>query len=267
MKEPVPELLVEKLALDELSAAQAASVRERLGEHAQRRLDALAASDAEILEALPPSLVAAQVREAVKRSRPPAKSRWTPWLATAAVAAALLLWGLIGGTVETADPAPTRVARADPAAAAAGTDADSDAVRFKGGTTLWVSRFADGQSQRLATGDRVAAGQTLQVEYAAGDARHGVIVSIDGAGKAWLHFPDTVAGDSSLRGRASLSHGYELDDAPGFERFFFVTTDAAGLSVAEVLQAAQALAASERAANGELQLSPGLRQQSLRLDK
>ena len=50
------------------------------------------------------------------------------------------------------------------------------------------------------------------------------LVSIDGRGVATLHFPDDVDPTALAHGGAmALDHSYELDDAPGFERFLRVT--------------------------------------------
>ena len=70
-------------------------------------------------------------------------------------------------------------------------------------------------------------------------------------------------------GAVPLRESYELDDAPGFERFFFVTVaqDEPALEVARVMDAARALAASEDAREAALELPEGWRQQSLLLTK
>ena len=279
----VPDLLVEKLALDELGAAKARSVRERLGDDAQARLAAIDASNAEIMEALPPALMAAQISAQVRSTGAPeqqAQASWTPWLAVGGLAAAgMALWmfidptggtlpdspGADGGIAQTqpqADSGPVKVARLDPATV---TPPD-DRIRFKGGTKLTVSRNSDTGPAALAAGSKVAAGDNLQVSYAAGDAQYGVIVSIDGDGAATLHFPESLTGNPSLRGRANLANGYELDDATGFERFFFVSSESK-LSVASVMAAAEKLATGPDARSGELVLADGLAQQSVLLVK
>lgn len=66
------------------------------------------------------------------------------------------------------------------------------------------------------------------MSYVAAGRAHGVIVSIDGRGQVTLHFPADAGAPTALEsGRAvPLSHSYELDDAPLFERFMFVTAEA-----------------------------------------
>ena len=66
-----------------------------------------------------------------------------------------------------------------------------------------------------------------------------------------------------------LAHSYELDDAPGFERFVFVTRDGEPPTVDAVMRAAEKLAGdSARAKTAPLELAgPGWHQSSLLLRK
>jgi hypothetical protein len=79
----------------------------------------------------------------------------------------------------------------------------------------------------LARGDKVTQGDVVQLAYNAMGATHGVIFSIDGRGTVTLHFPSERTGSTALKakGANALDFSYELDDAPRFERFFFVTSD------------------------------------------
>lgn len=277
MSDSVPDLLVEKLALGELEDGKATAVRKRLGDAADQTLSSIEASNAEILRELAPEDFARTVKRRAEIAEAPSRQavNWTPWFAAAGLAAAaVLLWSVVGPTdgppqqsplqqaQSPTEAGPTKLAQAEPRPAA-----DDGAIRFKGGTKLSIFRAASGQADQLAAGDRVHQGDRLQVSYAAGDATHGVIVSVDGAGAATLHFPASVDGDTSLRGRAQLPHGYELDDAPGFERFFFVTSDEAEVSVATVMAAARALAKADAARDSTLILPEGLQQQTVLLLK
>ena len=278
MTEPVPDVLIEKLALGELSKAEREQVQQRLGDEADARLEAIERSNAEILEALPPSEVAAEVQRRIQRLdqiEAPERPRWTPWLGAAALAAAaILLWLVVrpsgddppespSGTpvAGAADDGPTKIAKADP------PPGDDGTIRLKGSAKLTIHRQRDARPERLSDGARVRAGDRLQVSYTSGDAVRGVIVSIDGAGATTLHFPEAEDAEPTLLGRAQLPSGFELDDAPGFERFFFVTTKDDSLSVQDVLEAAEDLAASDDAREGELDLPDEVGQQSLLLTK
>jgi len=74
-----------------------------------------------------------------------------------------------------------------------------------------------------------------------------------------LHFP-AVATSSTLlvrSGVASLGHSYELDDAPGYERFLFVTSPQP-IDVAAVVARAEVLARDpQHAARDPLSLPSG----------
>ncbi len=105
------------------------------------------------------------------------------------------------------------------------------------------------------------AGDVIQVGWQAGDATHGVIVSIDGGGSVTLHFPE-AAGDPTLlpTGEQHTANAFRLDDAPSYERFFLVTANAS-IDTAAVVAAAEQLARAG-AQTGDLPLDAALRQSS-----
>ena len=98
-------------------------------------------------------------------------------------------------------------------------------------------------------------------------AQH-AIVSIDGAGVVTLHHPDTATEEAQLGGdgRVDLPYSYELDDAPDFERFVFVTSNEP-FDVHAVLLSAKRLAGTDSAQDGDLSLDGRLHQHSLVLKK
>ena len=98
----------------------------------------------------------------------------------------------------------------------------------------------------------------LQLSYISGGKKYGAIFSIDGNGFITLHYPDFSGTSPELdnEGEVPLNFSYQLDDAPGFERFFFVTSDSA-FSVNTILSSAEKLTESEKLArNGELEVPP-----------
>ncbi|MCA9707599.1 MAG: hypothetical protein KDK70_17230 [Myxococcales bacterium] len=277
----VPDLLVEQLALGELPPAQAQAVRERLGPAADERLSALRASDEALLREHPPHEVAAQLQRRLARLEPeraPARS-WLVWAPMAAAAGVALLWwigrgdpieaehGATSGPPELAEAQPPQV----PDAKLPVADGGPEQILLKGDPVLMIDRVVEGRPQRVADDATVAAGELLQVQYNAKGAQQGVIVSIDGAGVATLHFPASEGDDATLHhgGPVPLPQSYELDDAPGFERFFFVTVDATEprLDATQVMDAARRLAQGGQAREGALALPEGWRQQSVLLRK
>ncbi len=121
----------------------------------------------------------------------------------------------------------------------------------------------------LGNGDHVRAGDLLQLGYVPAGKEHGVIFSIDGNGVVTLHFPRNLKGSSRLkRGNKNLlASAYELDQAPDFERFFFITA-MTEIEVRSILRQAERLAdspASLKTANLGLPRSYG--QFSILLEK
>lgn len=136
--------------------------------------------------------------------------------------------------------------------------------RTKGPAVLQVFRRTAAGEERLSAGARVQAQDLLQLRYDARGLKYGAIVSVDGSGVVTPHLPDRLDGPSASLGKAlvAVPSAYELDDAPGYERFFFVTA-AEPFEVGVVVEAIRRLGT----ASGPLELPDGLRQVSLRLEK
>ena len=134
----------------------------------------------------------------------------------------------------------------------AGESDGGEGIRLKGAQSRLVlfrqiERGAEA-AERLREGALVRPGDVLQVSYIAAGASDGVILSIDGRGVLTQHFPPPQAPSAATRlvqgGAIPLTSAYELDDAPAFERFFFVTSSGpTPLRVDLVTRAAEALAA------------------------
>jgi hypothetical protein len=262
---PTPEWLIERLAANDLSPTAADAVRRRLAEEgrsAEAETARLAASNREILEASPPDAVAAEVRRrADSRQRAEASARrprrtWV--LGGALVAAGALALVLIPR------PAPHGAQTVAP---------EYIGIKNDGaGARLYVYRHESDGDTRLGDGARANRGDLLQLTYATSTAHQafGVLLSIDGAGHVTQHWPEagsTRAAALRAGGEVRLPSAYQLDDAPGFERFFLVWTDRP-FEVAPVLQAARALGAQPSAARrAALSLPSELTQVSLALDK
>ncbi len=109
---------------------------------------------------------------------------------------------------------------------------------------LEIARSTADTVDRLETGARVGPGDVVQVSYVAAGNRFGVVVSVDGRGEVTLHHPGAAHEVPRIkaRGETPLPNAFELDDAPGFERFFFVTGARVSLDPTSVLEAAHALA-------------------------
>ncbi len=253
-KHRVPDILIEQLLLGELPEARARQLRE--DPQVRARIAELQASNREILERYPPEVMAKRIgwrleREEQAHARP--ARRWSvPRLAPAAGFAVLLL--AAGAVLVTVAPLRER----------------TELTRLKGSRPhLVIYRKTDGGAEALAEGSGIRAGDVLQIAYVAASRKYGVIFSIDGRGVLTLHYPASPASPGLLaeQGEILLDYAYRLDDAPGFERFFLVTSDRA-LPVAEVLEAGRRLATDPRQARrSSLGLPAGLEQWSVLLAK
>jgi hypothetical protein len=148
----------------------------------------------------------------------------------------------------------------------------TDVTRPKGIQTLDMTkpnliifRKKNGKVELLENRVRAKAGDLLQIAYIAADEKYGVILSIDGNGTVTLHYPDRKNQPTILKDKKKvyLSSSYELDDAPGFERFFFITS-MSEINVADVIQKARKLAHDiKRAKTDNIELHGSFKQISV----
>ena len=248
-----PTWLLERLAQGELDHAAAEEVRARLAAEGRSLEDELAAldrSNSELLAAQPKGTVAASIRRRAEAARAGAgrSSRLNFWIAP------LALTGSLGLVLLVARPWAE-----DPVRPRARVAEDVENTTIKGNEPgaaaaprllVYRQRVAgttdQSSNEKLADGARAARGDLLQLAYAsAPDRMYGVLLSIDGAGRVTQHLPEEGARAAApLRAlrEIHLPSAYELDDAPGFERFLLITADQP-FAVAPVLDAARALAA------------------------
>ena len=280
-----PTWLLERLAQGELDAAETERLRARLaaeGRSLDAELAALAQSNRELLAEAPKEAMAAAIRlradrvAATAAARPARPRGLNLWIAPLALAGSLGLALLVvrGGhpttsmTPSSSSSSP-RVDEVEP------TRLKGDALRVTPRLLVYRRSSAphapEGQPERLTDGALVTRGDLLQLAYAAArDGLQGVLISIDGAGRVTQHLPEEGS-PSSVPLRAAreirLPSAYELDDAPGFERFVLVTSSEP-FSVAVALAAARALAAAgPRAQSLPLGLAPSFHQTSVLLRK
>lgn len=257
-----PDWLLERIALGELPPEELAAARARLAEEPDglTRLAALEADTRATLERLPPARVVREVAARASRKEAPSPSRrlapaWgllVPALATVALFVLVL---------------PDTSGDTGPGLTASGGTAET--TRIKGlAPQLAVHRQAAAGPERLTDGAPAAAGDVVQLAYVAAGRTHGVILSVDGRGSVTLHAPEGGPESAVLSpsGTHMLPRAYELDDAPEFERFFFVASDAP-FALEPVLEAARTLAQGPDARTAPLSLPEGLTQVSFRLEK
>jgi hypothetical protein len=231
----IPDLVLERYRLNELPPADAARIAGEIGRDAslRERLAALDRSDHELdahLDRLRTRLAASSVRGVRLQPDLSANRRSIAWPIPAAVAIGVVLSAVIWQT-----RAPFVVPEQPETAAdrIKGTAAS-------GRPALAVYRRTNDGSEQLADGTVAHAGDLIRVGYRSAGHTYGVIVSIDGAGAVTMHLPPAGTHAAALKNEPTvlLDQAYELDDAPRWERFYFVTGDAA-FDAAPVLQAAR----------------------------
>jgi hypothetical protein len=213
------DITLEQYLLGELPEHEMVETKRALDEdpESRARLAALERSNREILERYPPDFMGRKIQSKLEQQEAKSSRKLlfqhrptTAWVGAAA--ALILLFYLLPP-----DLIPWK----------SGTEPSTE--RFKGqGPQLKLYRKTRDGSEALADGDRVFQGDVLRIGYLAAGSTYGVIGSVDGRGTVTLHLPDQ--GHRSVRlkgnGQALLDFALELDDAPRWERFYFVTNGA-----------------------------------------
>lgn len=182
-----------------------------------------------------------QAKEQAKKKKP--ILLYLPWaagpLAAAAMFAVVFMRPGTGPVVTVADPAHG-VGPSHPATATVPM-AREDVTRTKGlRSHLALYRRTPTGVERLLTGSPLKAREQVQLAFVRENRdQYGLILSVDGRGTTTWHWPETpgtLGRFTTGTGEVLLPKGYELDDAPKFERFFFFTAaepfDAAAIQAA-----------------------------------
>lgn len=98
-------------------------------------------------------------------------------------------------------------------------------------------RTKDGEAELLKPMDHASEGDLLQLGFVTPRSEYGVLFSVDGRGVVTLHSPPSTDRSAELadEGPVLLESAYRLDDAPRYERFYLVSSDAF-LSAGEVME-------------------------------
>jgi anti-sigma factor RsiW len=241
---------IESFVLGELPPAEQEALARAVSDDAalRARVEAIQASNRDILAAHPARVAASVIRERIA----PRPVPWGRRLGLAA-AASLTVVGVGLGLLR------MREARVDVPAE----------TRIKGlRPHLEVFRQTPAGIEPLPEGAKAREGDLVQLTYQAAGRPFGVIVSIDGRGAVTVHHPRESRQAARLEpGEAArLSSAYRLDDAPGWERFVLVTAERP-FEVASVVDAAARLARTGAAGTEPLALPSPLEQSSFTLKK
>lgn len=263
----VSEYWLERYRLNELPPAEAVRLRDRLRDDAdlRRRLESLERSEQELRDAGLLDRLAARVRQRVDAQRaapePKATQPRLRWLAPAGVAVAVIVAAVTIPRLATVKP--------QDAADAGGTAGTAGEDTIKGlRPALAIYRQTSRGSETLADGDLARAGDVIRVGYRAAGHGYGVILSIDGRGVVTLHLPPDGARAAALESGASvlLDRAYELDDAPRWERFYFIAA-AKPFDVTPIVDAARRAATRDGVPVATLPLPRDFEQSTFSLQK
>lgn len=210
MKHEVPDILVERLRLGELSPAEAARVRRRLA--AAGELARLEIPEEAGFERLPEALVA-RLDRARRLARAHQRGAWRAW-SLAVTAASFAVMAMV---LAMPGPLPHEVSESRAKGGASQTSA-------QGSAALAVYRRIPGGHEALADGALARPGDVLQLGYRPGSARAVAIYSIDGRGLVTTHLAPTAAPPQG-QAETRLPTAFALDDAPGYERFVLLLGD------------------------------------------
>ncbi len=282
MDRGVPDFIVEQLALGEAPEEERRALLSR--DDVRERIRALERSDAEILRDYPPARMAELIRERaalaeadaaadtdaargdrsessagagpnvrgrVIRFRGSSLRPKSPRIIGLVAALCIVAIGIVPLVLEQRRSADSVIA---------------ETIRIKGlRPSLRIYRELDGSAEVLENGSEVHERDLLQIGYISGGEKYGIILSIDGRGTTTLHYPLSPASGTELErsGEVILPYSYELDDAPGFERFFFITSDTP-IPVDRILDSARKLAReSGRALKEAIPVPGGMEQFSI----
>ncbi len=212
----IPDLLLEQFLCDDLPRAEHDALQARLtrSPEASARLELLRQEHARLRARYPSAVQAAQIQ--TRRDAVAARAPTTRRLRAGGAAAALTLAASLAAVVWW--PSPPKPA----------PHVLTDTTRVKGlEHGLVIHRARGDEAQRLQDEAVVRAGDTLQLGWRLEGDAYAAIYSLDGRGVVTRHFP--ASGDDAKtlgQSRGSLAVAYQLDDAPRFERFFLITSEA-----------------------------------------
>lgn len=215
-----PDIVLERYLLGELPPEKLHEIQQQEESDASLRsqLQKLRASNEEILSEYHPEFIKQRVSAALPAQRRAKKFRlrYLAIPAGAALTAAVLVL-LTPVTIQH----QTIVSPGSPSAVSV-----PEQTRFKGDDTkLFLYKKSAHGPEQLFSGAKANEGEVLQLAYVT-THRYGIIFSIDGRGTVTLHFPaDETASTELAKGTVYLPSSYQLDDAPRFERFFFIASD------------------------------------------
>jgi hypothetical protein len=255
----IPDILLERYRLNELPNDEADRLAAQVAEDSQlrERIAALEASDEQLRQDRVPDRLEEGARRKLAGAGAKPRRSAVYWAMPAVAVTALVV---IAVALVSAPPD-----RGSPAEQLKG---GSDRIKGLEPALALYRRTAEG-SETLADGAVARKGELIRVGYRPAGRSYGAIVSIDGAGNVTMHLPPSGDRAAALKHETLvlLDQAYELDDAPRWERFYFVAGESP-FDVGPVIQAARNAAAKTSGLPPvALALPRGLEQSSFTLQK
>jgi hypothetical protein len=216
----IPDWKCERFVLNELDESEMDGIRRAADEDERlsARLEALERSNREILAKYPPGWMGGQIRERLGSDSTATRAARRDWRfrlprmtlvpagVVAVIAIALFVRPNLIPTGDLNGPEVTRI------------KGDSPQIR--------LYRRTESGSEQLRDGDLAAEHDLILLRYQTDDQGYGAILSVDGRGIITRHLPESGSQAAELEPQRSqlLGYAYELDDAPGWEVFAFVTS-------------------------------------------
>lgn len=266
----VSDYYLERYVLGELPGEEAEEIRRLASANPEvrRALTEIESSNRDILALYPPSAVKAVLLRRLRdaEERPAARGRlFKPFLLRPIIAVTSALAVVLAFVI-------LFLPRSQKPAGIIPPIAEEESVLVKGfssidlsKTQLLIYRKNENIVEILADGRQAGRGDLLQLAYVTTQDPYGMILSIDGRSSVTLHFPAGKNRSSLLvlNKKTALPHAIELDDAPGFERFFLITSSFP-IDVDAVLKKAENQARNpDRVRQENLELGGDLRQHSV----
>ena len=231
----IPDWKLERFLTGDLPEEEMREIRELEATDAMlaQRIKLLREDNKAILNKLPFEALAGKLADAVETANvvsTASRFRFLKFASAAVLVLAVALVALMtqretvvtGGNVAGGDVAQARNAQ-NTQVALAETPSDT---RIKGlDARMEVWKKTEAGIVQLQDLDEVREGDEIQLRYAVPEKCYGLLFSMDGNGALTLHMGDGAKAVELAPGKMnSLPFAYKLDDAPYFEKFFFVTS-------------------------------------------
>jgi hypothetical protein len=234
----IPDWKLERFLTGDLPESEMREIRELEATDAllAQRIKLLREDNKAILNKLPFEAIADRIAEvkdiadAAEAKKVASNFRFLKFASAAVLVLAVALVALMtqretvvaGGNVAGGDVAQARNAQ-NTQVALAETPSDT---RIKGlDARMEVWKKTEAGIVQLQDLDEVREGDEIQLRYAVPEKCYGLLFSMDGNGALTLHMGDGEKAVELAPGKMnSLPFAYKLDDAPYFEKFFFVTS-------------------------------------------